>query len=85
MDTLTQRYPKEVSWERLSEDFGVPHPALEQTYACELLNGKPFPTFMGYSSRLLAESLGFQQLVLGAPGGRKRLSARNASTSWSPS
>ena len=23
---------------------------------CELLNGKPFPTLMGYSSRLLAES-----------------------------
>ena len=56
LDMLAQRYPKEVSWERLSEDFGVPHPALQQTYACELLNGKPFPTFMGYSSRLLAES-----------------------------
>jgi hypothetical protein len=56
LDKLTQRYPKEVSWERLSEDFGVPHPALGQTCARELLNGKPFPTFMGYSSRLLAES-----------------------------
>jgi hypothetical protein len=56
LDVLTQRYPKEVSWEQLSEDFGVPHPALEQTWARELLKGKPFPTFMGYSSRLLAES-----------------------------
>jgi hypothetical protein len=53
---LCQRYPKEVSWERLSEDFGVPHPALEQTYARELLDGKPFPALMGYSSRLLGES-----------------------------
>lgn len=53
---LCQRYPGEVSWERLSEDFGVPHPTLEQTYARELLNGKPFPTLMGYSSRLMGES-----------------------------
>ena len=56
LDKLVQRYPREVSWERLSEDFGVPHPALEQTYARELLIVQPFPTFMGYSSRLLAES-----------------------------
>jgi hypothetical protein len=53
---LAQRYPKEVARERLSKDFGMPHPALEQTYACSLVTGKPFPTFMGYSSRLLAES-----------------------------
>jgi hypothetical protein len=56
LDNLAQRYPKEVSLERLSDDFGVPHPALEQTWARELLYGKPFPTFMGYSSRLMAES-----------------------------
>jgi hypothetical protein len=56
LDVLAQRYPNEVSWERLSKDFGVPHPVLRQTYACELLNGKLFPTFRGYSSRLLAES-----------------------------
>ncbi len=48
--------PAEVSWKRLSEDFGVPHPALAQSYSRELLNVKPFPAFMGYSSRLLAES-----------------------------
>ena len=56
LEELSERYPKEVSLERLSEDFGVPHPAMAETYACELLNVKPFPTFMGYSSRLLAES-----------------------------
>ncbi|HLI31034.1 MAG TPA: hypothetical protein VKV79_08055 [Terriglobia bacterium] len=56
LDELSRRYPTEVSWKRLSEDFGAPHPALAQTYACELLNVKPFPTFLGYSSRLLAES-----------------------------
>lgn len=57
---LSEQYPREVNSERLSQDFGVPHPALAQTYSRELLNLKPFPTFMGYSSRLLAESLGFQ-------------------------
>ena len=56
LEGLTAKFPKEVSWERLSEDFGVPHPALAQSYARELLNVKPFPTFLGYSSRLLAES-----------------------------
>jgi hypothetical protein len=45
-----------VSWERLSRDFGVPHPVLAQSYARELLNLPPFPAFMGYSSRFLAES-----------------------------
>jgi len=56
LEGLTAKFPKEVSWERLSEDFGVPHPALAQSYARELLNVKPFPSFLGYSSRLLAES-----------------------------
>ncbi len=56
LESLSSRYPAEVSWKRLSEDFGVPHPALAQGYTRELLNVKPFPAFMGYSSRLLAES-----------------------------
>jgi hypothetical protein len=56
LESLAARYPDEVSWERLSQDFGVPHPALAQTYARELLDVKPFPAMMGYSSRLMAES-----------------------------
>lgn len=56
LQSLASRYPTEVGWERLSQDFGVPHPALAQTYARELLNVKPFPAIMGYSSRLMAES-----------------------------
>jgi hypothetical protein len=55
LDTLARQYPTDVSWERLSQDFGVPHPALAHTYARELLNFKPLPTFQGYSSRLMAE------------------------------
>ncbi|HEV2247624.1 MAG TPA: hypothetical protein VGW37_13300, partial [Terriglobia bacterium] len=56
LDQLAQRYPDEVSSERLSADFGVPHPALGSTDARSLVNMKPFPTYLGYSSRLLAES-----------------------------
>jgi hypothetical protein len=53
---LSQRYPNEVNWERLSRDFGVPHRVLAQSYACDLLNLPPFPVFMGYASRLFAET-----------------------------
>ncbi len=56
LESLRRRYPAELSWERLSRDFGVPHPILAQSYTRELLNLKPFPAFEGYSSRLLAES-----------------------------
>jgi hypothetical protein len=55
LDGLVQRYPSEVSWDKISRDFGVPHPVLTQTYGRELLNFEPFPAFSGYSSRLLAE------------------------------
>jgi hypothetical protein len=55
-EDLLRRYPDEVSWERLSKDFGVPHPTLARTYGRELLNVKPFPFFGGYSSRLFSES-----------------------------
>jgi hypothetical protein len=53
---LLVRYPAETDAERISEDFGVPHPALAQSYGLELMSMKPIPTFLYYSSRLLAES-----------------------------
>jgi hypothetical protein len=56
LEDLSSRVPAEVSVERLSRDFGVPHPTLARTNACELLNVKPFPFFGGYSSRLFGES-----------------------------
>ena len=56
LEKLAQLDPQDVSPERLAEDFGAPHPALAQTYSRELLNVRPFPTFLVYSSRLLAES-----------------------------
>ncbi len=56
LEKLYEKYPHELTWQRLSRDFGVPHPILAQNYRRELLNIKPFPAFQGYSSRLLAES-----------------------------
>ena len=56
LQALSSQHPEQVNWKRLSRDFGVPHPILSQTYASELLNVGPLPTFVGYSSRLLAES-----------------------------
>jgi hypothetical protein len=56
LEDLSHQDPVELSWQRLSQDFGVPHPTLAHSYARELLNLSPFPMFEGYSSRLLAET-----------------------------
>ncbi|HEX3371383.1 MAG TPA: hypothetical protein VHS08_02635, partial [Candidatus Acidoferrales bacterium] len=56
LDQLLARYPIETNLERISDDFGVPHPALAQNYHRELMTIKPVPTFLYYSSRLMAES-----------------------------
>jgi hypothetical protein len=56
LQELQRRYPADVSWEHLSRDFGVPHPTMARTNACQLLNVKPFPFFGSYSSRLFGES-----------------------------
>ncbi|MBO0912212.1 MAG: hypothetical protein J2P13_10500, partial [Acidobacteria bacterium] len=53
---LCRDHANELSFERLSRDFGVPHRTLAMTYTPELLNVKPFPAFAGYSSRLMGES-----------------------------
>lgn len=53
---LCRRYPSETSLERLSRDFGIPHPTLAQTYSSDFLNVKQLPAFGGYSSRLFGES-----------------------------
>ena len=52
---LLRQFPDEVGMERVSRDFGVPHPMLARTYTRELIASKPLPTFLGFSSRLLAE------------------------------
>jgi hypothetical protein len=56
LEKLCKSNPEETSWERISRDFGVPHPHLAQSYKRQLLNREPYPAFAGYSSRLMAES-----------------------------
>ena len=56
LDEVLARYPIETNLDRISQDFGVPHPALAQNYHRELMTMKPIPTFLYYSSRLMAES-----------------------------
>jgi hypothetical protein len=56
LESLCHNYPAETSEDRLSRDFGVPHPILARTYAPALLNVQPFPAFGGDSSRLFGES-----------------------------
>jgi tetratricopeptide (TPR) repeat protein len=46
----------QVSAAAISRAFGTPKPTLANTYQPELLNLRTFPTLMGYSSRILAES-----------------------------
>jgi hypothetical protein len=56
LEELRKGDPDEVTWERISKDFGVPHPTLAQTNARELLAVQPFPFFGSYSSRLFGET-----------------------------
>ena len=48
--------PAAVGPDAISQAFGTPKPTLANTYGLELLNLRTFPTLMGYSSRMLAES-----------------------------
>ncbi len=56
LNALVQAHPAEASESRISRDFGVPHPTLEQTNACAILQVKPLPAFGGAPSRLFGES-----------------------------
>jgi hypothetical protein len=53
---LAQASPQEINYEIVSRAFGSPKPTLANSYEPELLNLRTFPTLMGYSSRILAES-----------------------------
>lgn len=48
--------PKDVNHPAISRAFGTPKPTLANSYQPELLNLRTFPTLMGYSSRIMAES-----------------------------
>jgi len=48
--------PDDLSPRAISHAFGTPKPLLSTSYEPALLNLRTFPTLMGYSSRILAES-----------------------------
>jgi hypothetical protein len=48
--------PKTLNYEAISRAFGTPKPTLANSFSPQLLNIRTFPTLMGYSSRILAES-----------------------------
>jgi hypothetical protein len=48
--------PDQVSDAAISRAWGTPKPTLANSYRPELLNLRTFPTLMGYSSRVMAES-----------------------------
>lgn len=53
---LKQAMPQELSVASISQAFGTPKPTLANSYQPQLLSLRTFPTLMGYSSRILAES-----------------------------
>jgi hypothetical protein len=53
---LAAQSPEEINYAAISSAFGTPKPTLANSYRPELLNLRTFPTLMGYSSRILAES-----------------------------
>lgn len=53
---LAAQAPDALSPQAISRAFGTPKPTLANSYRPELLNLRTFPTLMGYSSRILAES-----------------------------
>jgi hypothetical protein len=53
---LAEDSPREVNYAAISHAFGTPKPTLANSYRPELLNLRTFPTLMGYSSRVMAES-----------------------------
>jgi hypothetical protein len=73
LELLAHQVPEEVSRERISRDFGIPHPALANSRACELLALKPLPSLLGFSTRLLAESWESNNLYWGRLADEKDL------------
>jgi hypothetical protein len=53
---LAQSHPEDVNYAAISRAFGTPKPTLANSYEPEMLNLRTFPTLMGYSSRIMAES-----------------------------
>ena len=55
IEELAEASP-ELTYDNIASIFGSPHPELSHSYRLDLLHLPLFPTVMGYSSRVLAES-----------------------------
>jgi len=53
---IARAYPQEANHAAVSKSFGTPKPTLTNSYSPELTQTRTFPTLMGYSSRIMAES-----------------------------
>ena len=53
---IAKALPAEANYAAISRAFGTSKPTLTNSYSPELLNIRTFPTLMGYSSRIMAES-----------------------------
>jgi hypothetical protein len=53
---LLAESPDQFTVQAVSRAFGTPKPMLANSYQPELLNIRTFPTLMGFSSRIMAES-----------------------------
>ena len=53
---LEAESPEQINYRASSRALGTPKPTLANSYQPELLNIRTFPTLMGYSSRIMAES-----------------------------
>jgi len=56
IERLAAEFPDQMGLGAISRAFGAPKPTLATSYRPELLNLRTFPTLMGYSSRIMAES-----------------------------
>jgi hypothetical protein len=56
IDELAEADPQRHNHQAISRAFGTPKPTLANSMQPQLLNLRTFPTLMGYSSRILAES-----------------------------
>ena len=53
---LQRAFPDRINYARIARVFGTPKPTLTNSYQPDLLHLRTFPTLMGYSSRIMAES-----------------------------
>ena len=73
MRAIAIQHAAEVSYAAISSAFGTPKPTLANSYRSELLGLQTFPSLMGYSSRIMAESWESNTLYWAALADQKHL------------